>query len=102
MRALSVMTWVVVMAGCASSSGTSPGVASRSANLITREEIEAQLTTQESAYQLIQRLHPNWLRARTSSFSGERILPAVVLNGSRYGELDSLRDFRIGDLHVGD
>lgn len=89
---------VVLLSACASGGGGGGGTGG-SSDLITNEQILAQGTQSEDAYTLIQRLHPNWLRARSSAgFSGDRLNPVVYLNGSRYGEIDRLRDFRIGDL----
>lgn len=87
---------VVLLSACASGGGGGGG--SRP-DRISREQIEAQGTPQEDAYTLVQRLHPNWLRARSSAgFSGDRQLPVVFLNGSRYGELDALRSFQINEI----
>ncbi len=88
---------LILLSACASAGGG--GGSSGRADIITREELEAQGTQQEDTYTVIQRLHPNWLRARTSSFgAGGPIYPVVFLNGSRYGELDSLRGFRITEV----
>lgn len=75
------------LAACASaapSSGTT-----RNPNLITQADIQA--TNYSSAYEVVQRFRPQWLRARQApSFGGE--FPIMVyLDNVRYGEIDSLR-----------
>jgi len=88
---------LVLLSACASGGGGGGG--GGGGDIITREQLEAQGTQQEDPYAVIQRLRPNWLRAKTASFSaGGRIYPVVFLNGTRYGELDTLRSFRITEI----
>jgi hypothetical protein len=96
-RALAPALWVFLVAGCASSGGGG-GVRGRSPNVITTAELRSQVTQQEDAYAIIQRLRPGWLRPRQSSFSGQPVYPVVFLNGTRYGEIDSLHSFRVTEI----
>lgn len=82
--------------GCATS-GSSSGT-SRNADLITSEELRDFEVQSQNAYQVIQRLRPSWLRARGSSFSGGRELPAVFTDGTRFGEVDSLYNLTVSDI----
>lgn len=75
------------LSACASgapSSGTT-----RTPNLITQEDIQG--TNYSSAYEVVQRLRPRWLRARQApSFGGEFAI-MVYVDNVRYGEVESLR-----------
>jgi hypothetical protein len=68
----------------------------REANLISFEEIEAVRGQMTSAYEIVSRLRPQYLRGRgANSFGnaagGKRTaLPRVVLDGSPYGEIAAL------------
>lgn len=73
--------------------------AASSADVISERELQERSVQQEDAYTVVQRLHPNWLRARMSAgLTGARIYPVVFLNGSRYGEVARLRDFRVTEI----
>lgn len=76
-----------------------PSTRRSGADFISEEEVQRQSAQQEDAYTLVQRLHPNWLRARMSAgLSGARIDAVVFLNGVRYGEVARLRDFRVTEI----
>ncbi|MFN0182005.1 MAG: hypothetical protein ACKVZ0_24645 [Gemmatimonadales bacterium] len=68
----------------------------REANLISFEEIEAVRGQMATAYDIVSRLRPQYLRGRgANSFGnaagGKRTaLPQVVLDGSPYGEIATL------------
>jgi hypothetical protein len=84
--------------GCATGSGSSED-SGRRRDLITREELAAIEATEDiTAYEAIQRLHPQWLRGRgTVSF---RIAATVKVhfNGARIGDVEELRRFRVADV----
>jgi hypothetical protein len=82
---------VVALIACASS-GTTAG-ARHSPDQVTTAEIASSSAT--NAYELIQRLRPNWLRVRTigSIGGGARSQVVVVyVDGQRLGDTDSLRN----------
>ena len=81
------------LAGCASGGGGggADGPRRGGANLITLEEIQE--LPQLEAYQIIQRLRPNWLRSRGAGTA------QVVVDGNRQSAgIEGLRAFRAGDL----
>jgi hypothetical protein len=85
------LVWLVVLAlaACASA-GRQPETGS--ANVITRSELDA--VGSLSTYDAVQRLRPVFLRDRgpTSLLSaGARTRPAVFIDMTEYGELESLR-----------
>jgi hypothetical protein len=71
-------------------------------NLITNDEI--QRTTASNAFDLVQKLRPQWLRSKSMSVqpaatAGAGNTAAIVfLNDVRYGELESLRQLDITSL----
>jgi len=77
---------------CSSSSSTSKSTYSRTSNVIYEEEIQSQSAT--SAYDLISRLRPHWLRGRgiKSLISPTASYPTVYVNGVRHGTIESLNN----------
>lgn len=59
-----VLLVLLALSACASSASTSENSSRRKADLITREDIEKSSFVTGDAYQLVQRLHPEWLRRR--------------------------------------
>jgi hypothetical protein len=97
--------FLVLASGCvsASQSGT-PGMAGRSKDRITEEEIRASRAA--NAFELVQALHADWLRKRSSttalrasgvSRSGSDDI-VVYLDGQRLGYLDTMRAIQATDL----
>jgi hypothetical protein len=78
---------IIGMAGCTASGGSGTDGPRRSANLITRVELEE--VSLLDAYQAIQRLRPNWLRPR-----GGQTAQVVVDGNPQPGRLDVLRQYR--------
>lgn len=78
---------LIAAAACASGGGGGDGAPRGSSTLIIQEEIEplGNLT----AYQVIQRLRPQWLRPRAGSDN-----PVVFLDGSRLGDPDRLNSIQ--------
>jgi hypothetical protein len=78
--------------GCSSGTGSTPTAAPR--GVLTSEMLRE---TQESdLFAAIQRLRPQWLRARGAArVSGGNLTVAVFVNDVRRGEVDVLRTFRL-------
>ena len=83
----------LVIGGCGSSRAPETGYGFRNRNTITYEEITTSSTGNASAYDLIQRLRPEYFRSRgPSSLSNTTPVTAVVyVDEVRYGEIQSLR-----------
>ena len=80
---------VAALALSACAAGTSSSGSRMNANLITRAEIDE--AGPSSAYDLIQKLRPTWLRWRGSiSFTQETDVK-IYLDGTGMGERDALR-----------
>lgn len=97
MRALALSLALVLSVGACASTG-SPGYAGSGPDVIGPEEVRAEEDRTDNAYELVRRERPRWLRARGSSFSGDRPLPRVILDGTDYGPAETLRDFRVSDI----
>ena len=69
--------------------GTASGGPRGNSSLITTEEMEEARVDAQNLFAVIERLRPNWLRTRGSTWN-ERIDPVVYLDGHRYGEIESL------------
>ena len=90
LRLLPLLLLLLTAAGCASSGGSSDGPR-RNSNVLTFEELQE--VNNLSVYDAIQRLRPQWLRARTPG-----ALPVVFMNGSEFGALNTLRSIQTGDV----
>lgn len=93
LASLSTILLAATLIGCSGSKSSTDS----DPNEISREEIK-RIEDVSSAYAVVQRLRPNWLRKRgpTSVTSPSDIL--VYVEGSRYGPPESLR--RINTLDV--
>lgn len=80
---------LLVAAGCAASSGGSSGPR----DLITEEQILEVADRDHDAYQVVNRIRPQWLRTRgVASLSDPNpVTPVVYLDGTRFGTIDDLR-----------
>lgn len=96
----SLAALLLVVSGACASSGTTAGDSATPSNrdIITAAELPT--TGTESAYDAIQRLRPNFLRAHPAEsyslqtnggVSGPAPAPALIVNGQRIGELSDLR-----------
>jgi hypothetical protein len=90
--------FVILFAGllaCAPPSSIKP---SRSADVITREEIAA--SHAYTAYDVINLLRPNFLQShgQTTITGSDTGLPKVYLNHQLYGDLESLRTFQVSGI----
>lgn len=98
MRTLALSLVAVLSLGGCASSGASTSYEGSSPDVIGPEEVRGEETRSSTAYDLVQRQRPSWMRARGSSFSGDRPLPRVIVDGSDYGPMNALRDFRVSDI----
>lgn len=98
MRALALPLALVVSLGACASTGGGPSYAGSGPDVIGPEEVRAEESRTDTAYELVQRERPSWLRSRGSSFSGDRTLPRLIVDGTDYGRLDALRQFRVSDV----
>ncbi|MGD8321007.1 MAG: hypothetical protein PVJ02_11140 [Gemmatimonadota bacterium] len=89
-----VLFAVLVLAACAPAA--SPGAARPSANLITRAEIDE--AGPSSAYDLVQKLRPIWLRKRGNTSLSQDTDVVVYLDGVRMGNREALRDISTTDI----
>jgi len=96
---------VAVIAACASTAGTSK--AARNSNVLTAEELAAFNWEGKTAYDVVSRLRPSWLRVRgvqglprasdvAASDSSEYAL--VVVDGHPMGRVGLLRDIEAHQL----
>lgn len=80
-----------------SSATTSGGSPSERRSTITAEEIKQVSNPGWSAYDLISKVRPEWLRARNPQTLREPdpIYPVIYLDDLQQGDLDSLKDITI-------
>lgn len=91
LRRGTVLVAVAVLAACAST----PATARSDPDEITRAQILDNPGI-SNVYDLINRIHPRWLRTRGASRSdlgGGGGIIEVYVNGSRYGTVDDLRRY---------
>ncbi|MFP4227918.1 MAG: hypothetical protein ACLFTE_03725 [Salinivenus sp.] len=91
--ALVVLLSVASLVGCVSSSGASGG----SENVITQEEIQ-EVSGISNAYNLVRRLHPQWLEKRGRSSVSNPGDIVVYINGSRQGGPSTLEQVDVMDV----
>lgn len=97
-----LVTAMVVLTACASAGG-GPSAAKQNPNLISMEEIIE--SSASNAYEVIQRLRPNFLRTRGAvhgtpgaTNAMEMVDLVVYLNESRLGGSDQLRQISTADI----
>lgn len=87
------LPFLIMLIGSACASSGTGGTPRSSPDLITTAEINS--TTAASAYDLVLRLRPNWLRqGRPASIGGgaiSRQVLVVYLDGNRLGGVETLR-----------
>jgi hypothetical protein len=97
---VSVLTLAVLFASAGCASSATPPATRAARNIITRAEID--VTPAHSAYELVSRLRPTWLRATApGSISGGAIrsqVTLVYLDDIRLGGVEALRT--IGTLPI--
>lgn len=84
-----ILVAVALLGGCATTPSDGSSASGSSGEVITTEEIRE--LGRLSAYQVVQRLHPQWLRARgvDSFYSSNGVV--VYLDGQKVGGVDALR-----------
>lgn len=87
--ALLLITVTLPLASCAGRASAGPPRAGP--NLITTAQLEAAQGDAHNLWQVIERLRPNWLVSRGATMR-ERIDPLVYVDGTRFGEVESLRE----------
>ena len=93
----SILLLTLVLTGCAS--GGSPGGQRRNPDLITSEDLRQTDLQSSTAFQAIQRMRPQWLRARAVGSLGRgSIFPKVMVDESQYREIDDLRSMSVSDI----
>lgn len=75
-----------------------PAGASGSRNVISLAELQEERLQPYSTFEAIQRLRPNWLRSRAGTISSGPVFPVVVMDGRRFGELDTLLSVPVADV----
>lgn len=100
MRGLPVILLAALLGtfGCASSGTGDGGSTGGSRNLIVHEELTDPAIAPLSALEAVERLRPRWLRSRGAASGAGQTLPVVYMNGSRYGELHTLRSIPVSDI----
>jgi hypothetical protein len=104
MRSSLKVLGLLVLAACSSNSASkaaeppeTPAASRASREVITRAQIEA--TPSQDAYELVQRLRPEFLRERgVSSITRGRALPVVFMDGVRRGGPEILRTLRSNEI----
>jgi outer membrane cobalamin receptor len=95
MRSLLVIASLAAVAACGSRSGEQTPRASR--EVITRAQIESMNAT--DAYDVVQRIRPEFLRQRgASSIQGGAQLAVVYVDGVRRGGPTALRQLRASEV----
>lgn len=84
---------LVVLGACASGSGAAS--TARSSQVITEDDLNA--LDVATAYEVVQRLRPGWLRGRgPASISGAQARPLVYIDGIRSGGIEALENVHAG------
>lgn len=91
---LFALVLVGLLSGCAASSGSMDGTAPRRSSAVITEQEFSDVVTIGNLWDAIERLRSAWLRSR----GGRTGYPVVFVNGTRFGELDSLRSIQVTDV----
>lgn len=93
LRPALALATIAIFATCASAGGSGSG---GDPDVITRADVEA--TAADNAFQVVRRLHPDWLitRGQATLDGGEEIV--VYYNNSRMGGPDALRRIQTGNI----
>jgi outer membrane cobalamin receptor len=97
MRSLFVMATIAAAAACSSGGGAGDGAPRTSREVIIRSQIESMNAT--DAYDVVQRIRPEFLRQRgASSIAGGAQLAVVYVDGVRRGGPEALRSLRATEV----
>ncbi len=99
-RIVIALALFLVLAGCGRGPGPSD-LGLRNRSVLTLEEIELDKAGGRSAYDLIARLRPEYLRSRGSSslLTNEPTTAMVYVDEMRFGDLASLRTFSAAQIY---
>ena len=101
MRRIVFTSLLICAAASCSSSGFSRGMLLADRNVITTEEIDASRGSDRSAYDLIARLKPHFLRSRgVASLRTGPTTAVVYLDGVLYGSLESLKTIGVESVRL--
>jgi len=96
-RAGLVMLAAGLVTGCAAGAGSGSGARPASnPNYITLEDMQA--ASASNAYDAVQRLRPRWLQSRGERSALGQTQIVVAVNGTYFGDLNSLRQFSVEEL----
>jgi hypothetical protein len=102
-RLLALAAFPAIISACAGSQSSSrpeAPTARRSSDVITAEELAT--TGESNVYMAVQRLRPQWLRARPrgqTRLAGAETGVVVYIDATRYGSLNSLQSLAIGGIY---
>ena len=102
-RLLALAAFSALASACAGSHGSNrpeAPVARRSSDVITAEELAT--TGESNVYMAVQRLRPQWLRARPrgqTRLGGAEAGVVVYIDATRYGSLNSLQSLAVGGIY---
>jgi len=85
---------LLLLPGCAASTAVRDGAPPRRSSLVLSEAELAQVVTVGNLYDAIERLRSAWLRRR----GGRSGYPVVFVDGTRFGEIESLRSLQVGHV----
>lgn len=86
-RRAAIVLAAVMLVGCASSSGGRP---TKDTNIILRDQVLA--GNFATAYDVVRRLHPNWLIKRGTSSANRNAVIVTYVDGVSYGDVSWLRN----------
>ena len=94
-----LLALTMTLGGCSSGGTRAAGTTTRrNPNVITQAELAEPSVNTLTLYDAIQRLRPNWLRARgAASINNVNTLPGVMINES-FSSVDMLRGMRATDV----
>lgn len=94
-RIASIALLAALIAGCAS---TGQSTQNGNRDLITSEEVAEASNSTNTAYALVQRLRPHWLRKRGRHSIENPGYIRVYVDGSRYGTPQDLRNLNVENV----
>jgi len=87
---------MLVTTSCATSTQSASQGRSGGRYLITAEEVAA--AAERNAFDLVQRLRPNWLRPRGTETAQGTVPVVVYVDGMRRGGVDALSSLRLDEV----
>ncbi|MBV9774724.1 MAG: hypothetical protein JO040_12280 [Gemmatimonadetes bacterium] len=93
---LRIAALVMLAGGCASAGTGRSGTPAPDHDLITAEEIRG--VPARDAYDIVQRLRPDWLRQPLTRSARFETVIGVYYNNSRLGDVEALRSIEAGSV----